>query len=984
MADIKLPEFYASRASSSPLYGSLLNTIRNFNAFFGDTTRGLQFFPEYTSHGIDHFQRVLDSSAILIADEFRPFVTAEDAVVGTISVLLHDVAMHLTPEVFIALVEPGNDVLLRDFDKTKWSELWESYLGEASRWGSHAISAVLGAPAASLSSDEFAKCLRPLTEAGAPDHWTLVYKKLIGEFIRRHHGRLAHEMAIAGLPAISGCRGTELVDGLEEYRDLFGLIARSHTMNLRSTLPYLEDRYHGRVTCRGAHTVFLMVLLRIADYLHIESDRAPSSALRVRSLTSPFSLNEWSLHHLIKEVRKDDHDSEAIFVLAEPTTSPDYLRVRNLLDGIQSELDTSWAVLGEIYSKQEDLKFAGIRLRRVKSNLDNLSQFRKSVQYIPRKFIFETAGAALIKKLAGPLYGDQVVVGVRELLQNSIDAVNERCYVERIPLGSVGIRIAVDKLSEEESWCTVDDDGIGMNEHILAAYFLVAGATFRDSDAWRKDFIKHDKPVITRSGRFGIGALAAFLLGARIEVTTRHHRGSENDALFFSASIDDEVIEVTKAYKQHPGTTVRIRLNPGAYDKLVEFKGIEWDWYRWMNPHVTRSIDGRPDLPKVTQIPEPGGDLPEEWHRVEISAYDDVIWTYGRAPLLVCNGLTIGRSASSHGYHVKLHWERHRMNPFIPVNVPCVSLLDKMGTLPIDLQRFALIDHHYPFANELMADVARDFASFSLVFTPQGLPCYESDRSYRYPGHADLLPSFTPSTDWIFTAHAAGPLNFTNISRLRLKKAIVLLTEHRGIPAPVVNLDTNEGLVVGGFGHPWGPYQNLDVILHNLFGIEHPTLGNHPQFFDHNDGVFLVTREWPRDVRYFHELGHIRCQPVTFASLDGSQVDVYIWDNGIDVGSVSLSRTVLDAIIHNNVFYCEVNEPRLTSTRWRDNAFTSTYEHYMTEPLIPYDEGERRKLFAYAYRELKGYIDKWEVIKALGRDDFHRRFHRSTSYQERL
>ena len=107
-----------------------------------------------------------------------------------------------------------------------------------------------------------------------------------------------------------------------------------------------------------------------------------------------------------------------------------YLRVWSLLDGLQRELDTSWAVMGEVYSRREDLKGLGIRLRRVRSNLDDVRRFRQQVSYIPGRFAFESAGTGLLKKLVAPLYGDAPEVGVRELLQNAIDAVGGKSGVE--------------------------------------------------------------------------------------------------------------------------------------------------------------------------------------------------------------------------------------------------------------------------------------------------------------------------------------------------------------------------------------------------------------------------------------------------------------------------------------------------------------------------------------------------------------------------
>src|SRR4051812_26440335 len=59
-------------------------------------------FPEYTDHGPDHISAVLAAAELLIPDAVwgEEVLTPDDAVLLVLSSLLHDVAMHLTPEGF--------------------------------------------------------------------------------------------------------------------------------------------------------------------------------------------------------------------------------------------------------------------------------------------------------------------------------------------------------------------------------------------------------------------------------------------------------------------------------------------------------------------------------------------------------------------------------------------------------------------------------------------------------------------------------------------------------------------------------------------------------------------------------------------------------------------------------------------------------------------------------------------------------------------
>jgi hypothetical protein len=56
---------------------------------------------------------------------------------------------------------------------------------------------------------------------------------LIGEFIRRHHARLAHEIALVGVPGPTG-NAIQLNALPPDLADLAGLIARSHGLGCES------------------------------------------------------------------------------------------------------------------------------------------------------------------------------------------------------------------------------------------------------------------------------------------------------------------------------------------------------------------------------------------------------------------------------------------------------------------------------------------------------------------------------------------------------------------------------------------------------------------------------------------------------------------------------------------------------------------------------------------------------------------------------
>ena len=118
-----------------------------------------------------------------------------------------------------------------------------------------------------------------------------------------------------------------------EMADLAGLIT-SHGLPVRLCLSYMA-RYDLR-EYRGVHATFLMCVLRVADYLQIDAERAPKQNLMVRALRSPASRREWECHDAIRDIRNTHEDPEAVFVDARPNDVKTFLRLKSLLAGLQA------------------------------------------------------------------------------------------------------------------------------------------------------------------------------------------------------------------------------------------------------------------------------------------------------------------------------------------------------------------------------------------------------------------------------------------------------------------------------------------------------------------------------------------------------------------------------------------------------------------------------------------------------------------------
>jgi hypothetical protein len=722
---MKLPTRLADLlTSNAELLGAVNLTLHDFLIWFGD--RNMVFFPEYTDHGPKHIEEVIVTAEALIKDESWTHLTPEDAAVLVLSIVLHDCAMHLSEDGFVEIVSPASSrQIVPGFSERPWPELWADFLAEASRFDARKLKALLG---------DAEPIRRPPLEG---QEMTRRDRLLIGEFLRRHHPRLAHEIALWGVPGPSEEK-IRLVRVPHGLANLSGLIARSHGLNLResvNTLPRNHRREYLKV-----HAPFLMTILRVADYIQIHSERAPTQVLKVRSLKSPVSQGEWRAHDAIEDINSTHDDPEALVITARPRDVKDFLKLERLLSGLQRELDDSWAFLGEVYGLLPGLRDLGLTIRRVRSNLDDRQEFAKTVLYYPDLILFE-ADPEILKLLIEPLYGDNGGIAIRELVQNAVDACLElRDYLRSTApqrprdVNSYKSEVTVHlDGGKDGGWLTVRDNGIGMTSDVVKNYFLKAGASFRRSDAWKRQHeTVNGKPRVLRSGRFGIGVLAAFLLGDQVEVTTRHFSNPPDHGIQFSASIDDEAIELQRVNLPEVGTTVRVRLPKGTVAKFKQKYSSpwedkwDWDWYFLEEPAVIRTITAESQSNDVITtevlkhehfIPGSHTELPADWHRIGHEDFDDIHWHFSEKPdhrredMFFCNGIRIaGEYSTGPNIEKKLNWQ-------LSIKEPILSIFDAAGKLPLNLARSNLT-RELAFERELLEDIYRDLISYLLVRTP--------------------------------------------------------------------------------------------------------------------------------------------------------------------------------------------------------------------------------------------------------------------------
>lgn len=942
----------------------------------------LTFFPEFTDHGIQHIQNVILSAENLITEDSFKNLTSDDILALLLSIYLHDIAMHISAAGFERLIKNQvTDQIIEGFDQKNWNELWNDFIVEVRKFNDEQIKDIWGQKDIEIKTPNFNNL----------DEYSI---KLIGEFLRRYHARLAHEIALWGFPGLN-----ENINICEEIsstlKDIIGLISRSHGHELRDTFNYLEKKYS--VTWSTPHNVkvfFIMVVLRVADYIQINSERAPQILLKVKRFSSPLSLREWEKHNAIEHINYNTNDPELIYVLARPTNSKIFLELTNLFKSIQTELDRCWAVLGEVYGRIEEINKLKIKYRRIKSNLDNKEQFSLQVNYIPEHVIFD-ADPELLKLLVGPLYDNDPQYGIRELLQNSVDATLEKKFLldrenpesKFVPSIDVILEFENEQLAQKEILEEQDfrklrlifiDNGIGMNEYVLINYFLRAGASFRKSNVWRKNFFEFGHSEIQRTGRFGIGVLAGFLLGDSIEIYTRHY-SSIKHGLYLNASLNENEINIYKINTDY-GTKLIINLNETvcqilyeAYSKLKKGESYSWehnkqnwfDWYKISKPKINYTIPSNiRDLFNFTENANFVPAIDESstaWREFTTGTYKKIKWTFDKNseirnsimyernkplknPMLLCNGFSI-----PYGYKNDISsykWE-----------LPRVSVFDFDSQLPLSLNRNYIFNDKLPFMDELYAEIAKDIIAKILLlnFTKVGkFYCLAEPTEINYLSKVNLIPS-------IFIRGNNYSLSYPSIMKhLGIKKLVNIWFNK--IPSDELIFADNTPYIARKTR-----VNNIKLFNELFYFYSHKAFTRF-SIYNNKSAAIIHKRYFLKADKHKYLMENNRLSNDLQRNLKVENQNALGWSilnqsDRFEGGFTELNKSIVELESLKNDFekidFIIENDIYLNTQEEHNQVFTNILSEYMDNDfLIPIDKQERKNKYNRLFKSLDRYFDK--------------------------
>ncbi len=170
----------------------------------------------------------------------------------------------------------------------------------------------------------------------------------------------------------------------------------------------------------------------------------------------------------------------------------------------------------------------------------------------------------VIRTLGESLYADPHVA-IRELLQNAHDT----CLVRQADDPNAAlpeIHVRYDPFGRS---LTIEDNGAGMTEAEVEQFLSVIGASNTDAVRLRLEAIGERSLAERLIGRFGLGMLAAFIIGERIEFVTRSFR-SEGDAAVWWECTGEQSYRMGQTTRASAGTTVTVAIKPGQVHLLRE------------------------------------------------------------------------------------------------------------------------------------------------------------------------------------------------------------------------------------------------------------------------------------------------------------------------------------------------------------------------------------------------------------------------------
>lgn len=441
--------------------------------------------PQYTVHDISHIDSLWEMASLICGSDY--YLNPAEAFVLGAAFLIHDLGMGLA-------AYPQGLETLRD------TTIWKDTFAHVSL-----------------------------------DHDSEENEKQVLEIVLRSlHAKHAETLAFASWG--EGEEKEYLIDNSllrEDYGAVIGKIAHSHwwdSSELLSKFPYKLGASGNMPNTWEVDALKLACIMRVSDASHIDSRRAPSFLKKVREL-SKYSESHWRFQQKLYQPRIETdklvYTSKSAFKIEEANSW--WLC-----------LDTIKMIDRELYLV-DSILHSNNRNRFEAKGVAGVDHLRAVERLIPTEG-WEPVDAklhvgnisSLVENLGGSqLYGDNIFVPLRELIQNGCDAIRARRVLEGYDdnYGKVTIRLDED---DKGFYLEVEDDGVGMSTNVLSGPFLDFGTSFWNTTLMHEELPGLASKGYTSTGKFGVGFFSVFMWGGDVDVITRRFEDARQDTKVLS------------------------------------------------------------------------------------------------------------------------------------------------------------------------------------------------------------------------------------------------------------------------------------------------------------------------------------------------------------------------------------------------------------------------------------------------------------------
>ncbi|MFJ5517855.1 ATP-binding protein [Streptomyces griseoluteus] len=523
-------------------------------------------FEEYTKHDITHIDAMLESLEWIIPDETKENFTPTDWLLLVLAIYFHDLGMLVTRDEYKQRDQSSfhrfkTDVLLTDDDQGR----------------------------------DYKARIKDLESKGG-DSERFMYQEFVRYFhaVRVRNWITGSQTKDCGATDVARSEVGRIVENLPySFRKDLALVCESHhNDDLDNVEKYSVSKPYGPRKDQTANVQYAAIVLRTVDLLHVTSDRTPSITFRILNPGDPTSQLEWAKQQAVTSVREKmaaNNEGEL-----DPSLTPDSIEVH----GYFTDGDAYFGLMSYLQYAERQLRMShdwAVRSNRLFASTytfpwKHIDTHNVHVEgFLPRQFNFNIDREKILNLLTGhTLYNDSNVV-LRELLQNSIDAVRLQEQID--PPNNGRIWIFWDSKSRT---LEVRDNGCGMTQEIIENNLLKAG-----SSRYQEPDFRNKYPNFNPISRFGIGVMSAFMIADQVEVVTSAPEESEARKLELRSVHGKYLVrvlpkdEIDESIRDH-GTIFRLTVRPSA--DIDDVLDTARRWIVVPGCTVTCIIDDNPEV----------------------------------------------------------------------------------------------------------------------------------------------------------------------------------------------------------------------------------------------------------------------------------------------------------------------------------------------------------------------------------------------------